>query len=109
MSDNSDDSNGDSKKKEKRSQYKPIFLDKVFKILEREDVKHIIAWSDDGLQFEIKDQVKFIAEILPEYFKHNNFASFIRQLNMYDFQKTNKRTSNKLIYSHPLFRKDKPF
>lgn len=38
--------------------------------------------SQSGNSFHVFDQGRFSKEILPKFFKHNNMASFIRQLNM---------------------------
>jgi HSF-type DNA-binding len=47
----------------------------------------IASWSSDGLSFYVKDPERFASTIIPAYFKHNNFASFVRQLNFYGFRK----------------------
>ena len=44
--------------------------------------------SEDGTAFSIKQQEVLAAKVLPQYFKHNNFSSFVRQLNFYGFTKT---------------------
>lgn len=36
----------------------------------------------NGTSFHVFDQGRFAKEVLPKYFKHNNMASFVRQLNM---------------------------
>lgn len=65
----------------------PAFLIKLWKLVEDEDTNDLIRWSPDGRSFYLYNQTQFSKELLPLYFKHNNMASFIRQLNMYGFRK----------------------
>lgn len=78
------------------------FIKKTFKMLIRSKDASVVCWSPDGLSFVIQDQHQFTNNLLPQYFKHNNFASFNRQLNMYGFHKTRE---DALEFSHPLFQK----
>jgi heat shock transcription factor 2 len=38
----------------------------------------IAGWSDDGETFIVKDPVKFEKQIIPQFFKHSKFTSFVR-------------------------------
>ncbi|XP_032791981.1 heat shock factor protein isoform X4 [Daphnia magna] len=65
----------------------PAFLGKLWKLVEDPSTNHLISWNSNGMSFTIRDQARFARELLPLYYKHNNMASFVRQLNMYGFHK----------------------
>jgi hypothetical protein len=62
------------------------FLAKLWALVNDSSCDDLITWDPSGGSFHVYDQARFSREILPRYFKHNNFASFIRQLNMYGFR-----------------------
>ena len=92
-------------KYKKKGEY-PNFLLKLYQILENESYKNIIHWTEDGKYFIISNLHDFTEQILPHYYKHNNYSSFIRQLNMYDFHKK-KSGQNEHIFHHQNFIKDR--
>lgn len=61
----------------------PPFLTKTFEMVDDLSTDGIVSWSRGGHSFVVWDPHAFSATVLPRYFKHNNFSSFVRQLNTY--------------------------
>ncbi len=82
----------------KRDTETPVFLVKTFQMVDT-CVPHIAAWSENGETFIVKDPDLFASEVIPQFFKHNNFRSFVRQLNFYGFRKL--RTDGAMMAHRP--------
>ncbi|KAG6486532.1 heat stress transcription factor B-2b-like [Zingiber officinale] len=64
------------------------FLTKTYQLVDDPSVDDMISWNDEGSTFVVWQPAEFARDLLPKYFKHNNFSSFVRQLNTYGFRKT---------------------
>lgn len=63
------------------------FLSKTYDLLEEQEeessINKVVSWNGEGSGFVVWCPAEFSEVMLPKYFKHNNFSSFIRQLNTY--------------------------
>ncbi|KAL2272491.1 hypothetical protein FJTKL_06527 [Diaporthe vaccinii] len=90
------------------------FVRKLYKMLEDPQYASVVRWGNEGDSFVVLENEKFTKTILPKHFKHSNFASFVRQLNKYDFHKVRQNEENGQSpygpqaweFKHPEFRMD---
>ncbi|KAK2071946.1 hypothetical protein P8C59_006329 [Phyllachora maydis] len=102
----------------KRKQIPP-FVQKLSSFLDESRNTDLIRWSDKGDSFVVLDEDEFAKTLIPELFKHNNYASFVRQLNMYGFHKrvglsdnsmkaSERKNKSPSEYYNPYFRRGHP-
>jgi len=80
----------------------------------------VASWSEDGETFVVKNTDVFEKQIIPQFFKHSKFSSFVRQLNFYGFRKIKyhdtiridpkleAETANFWRFHHESFRRGRP-
>lgn len=78
-----------------------VFIHKLYDMLEDSSLSHLIWWTASEDSFCLFPGEEF-SNVLAQYFKHTNIASFIRQLNMYGFHKVNESFQSDDKHSPPL-------
>ena len=85
----------------------PEKLHRMLTDVEVEGKTDIVSFFSHGRAFVVHDMERFVAEIIPRFFKQNKWNSFARQLNLYGFQRllTGPDVGG---YYHELFLKGRP-
>ncbi|KAJ1888678.1 Flocculation suppression protein [Kickxella alabastrina] len=88
------------------------FVSKLYAMVSDTNTDKLISWASDGDCFKVTDPMEFSREVLPAYFKHGNWQSFVRQLNMYGFHKINDLAYGGIfgdtqlwMFKHPFFQR----
>ncbi|CAO3593388.1 unnamed protein product [Absidia cylindrospora] len=93
------------------------FLNKVYNMVNYPSSDELIRWATDGKSFFVVRHEDFARSVLPRFFKHSNFSSFVRQLNMYGFHKVphlqhgvlhSDNESEQWEFSNPHFQRNQP-
>jgi heat shock transcription factor len=69
------------------------FLTKTYFLVNDPSTDDIVSWGEDNTTFVVWRPPEFARDLLPNYFKHNNFSSFVRQLNTYVRRRRIRRRS----------------
>ncbi|RHZ63271.1 hypothetical protein Glove_330g64 [Diversispora epigaea] len=91
-----------------------VFVAKLYQLLEGDEYKEYLTWNETGDVFVICNMDEFAQNVLPKYFKHCKFTSFVRQLNIYGFYRVSDarkskhvRSKHACVFSHSQFRRSR--
>ena len=85
----------------------PEKLHRMLREVEQEGKSDVIGFFAHGRAFAVHDPDRFIAEVMPKYFKQSRLSSFQRQLNLYGFTRITSGPDAGGYY-HELFLKGRP-
>ena len=70
------------------------------------DYRDIISWNKEGNGVIIRNITKLCKIVLPKFYKHKNYSSFVRQLNLYGFHKSQGILKDGEGFEHDIFSKN---
>ncbi|KAI9321717.1 HSF-type DNA-binding-domain-containing protein [Dichotomocladium elegans] len=89
-------------------QHPTAFITKLWDMINDPLTDNLIRWSTgrNTSTVHIQDVSNFSQNILPQYFSHSNWPSFVRQLNIYGFRRIRDeetRSTDQYQFSHEYF------
>jgi len=81
----------------------PLKLHEILRQVEVDGLDDVVGWLPHGRSFKIFKQKQFVDTILPKYFVMTKKSSFLRQLNLYGFNRLSAAGPNQGSYYHEKF------
>lgn len=85
----------------------PLKLHELLEKVDEEGLQHIVSWQPHGRAFVVREPKKFVADLMPRFFRQTKLTSFQRQLNLYGFSRLTRGPDSGGYY-HELFLRGKP-
>mmetsp|Transcript_20266 Transcript_20266/g.49699 ORF Transcript_20266/g.49699 Transcript_20266/m.49699 type:complete len:269 (-) Transcript_20266:59-865(-) len=83
------------------------FPGKLDRILNTPEFDDIISWMPHGRSWRVMQQKRFEKEVLPVFFRHGNYSSFIRQVNGWGFRRIQSGPDFNSYYHESFLRDDR--
>jgi hypothetical protein len=80
----------------------PKVLHRMLDQAEVDGFSEIVSWQPHGRAFLVHDQARFVAEVMPRFFRQTRFSSFQRQLSLYGFLRLTRKGADHNAYYHEL-------
>jgi len=85
----------------------PTFIAKLHSILSNPAFEDIVSWLPHGRAWRVHQRRAFEEQVIPLYFRHGKYSSFMRQVNGWGFQRINQGPDYGGYY-HELFLRGMP-
>lgn len=85
----------------------PNFPAKMHAILSRKDFEDIVAWLPHGRSWRVLKPREFEVKVIPKFFEHAKFSSFVRQANGWGFRRITQGKDRNSYY-HEMFLRGLP-
>ncbi|KAL3944641.1 MAG: hypothetical protein SGBAC_001301 [Bacillariaceae sp.] len=82
----------------------PNFPAKMMAILSRPEYSDIVTWLDHGRAWKVLKSRQFESEVIPKFFEHAKFSSFIRQANGWGFRRITQGRDRNAYYNELFLR-----
>mmetsp|Transcript_17605 Transcript_17605/g.35838 ORF Transcript_17605/g.35838 Transcript_17605/m.35838 type:complete len:501 (-) Transcript_17605:226-1728(-) len=86
----------------------PTFPAKMHAILTNPALQDVVAWAPHGRSWRILKPRDFEVNVLPRYFEHSKFSSFVRQANGWGFRRL-AQGRDRNAYYHEYFLRSMPW